>query len=178
MNDLYLLSDPHINHRKMVEPDENGETYRPFKTLEEMNETIIANINLVVRPTDTLYLMGDIVFQKAISEELLSRINGKKRLILGNHDEITPKSYYSKYFTKILAWVLFEQFDFVATHIPIHPVCFRGMALNCHGHMHKETIPDIRYMNVSAERVNYEPVHVEVVAKFAKFARAIGQDNG
>jgi calcineurin-like phosphoesterase family protein len=176
MKDVYLFGDLHANHRKMTEVNEFGNTYRPFRKVEEMNERLIENINRVVRPKDSLYLLGDVVFQKSISEPLLSRINGKKRLIVGNHDEITPNSYYSKYFSKILLWTIFEEFDFVATHIPIHHSCFRGMALNCHGHMHKDTIPDIRYMNVSAERVNYEPVHIEVVAKFAKFARAMGED--
>lgn len=174
--DLYFFADLHGNHLKMTLPDEFGKTYRPFKSVEEMNEAIINNINRVVGPKDILYLMGDVLFQKSISEHLLASINGKKRLIVGNHDEITPNSYYSKYCSKILLWTIFEEFDFVATHIPIHPLCFRGMALNLHGHMHKDTIPDIRYMNVSAERINYEPVHIEVVAKFAKLARAMGED--
>ena len=171
MSELYFISDTHLGHRKLVD-----EKYRPFSSVEEMNEIIINNINRIVSPNDTLYILGDVVFQKASSEHLLARINGKKRLILGNHDEITPKSYYSQYFSKILLWQRFEQFDFVATHIPMHPLNFRGMALNLHGHMHRDTIPDIRYMNVSAERINYETIHVDVIKQFAKLARAMGED--
>jgi calcineurin-like phosphoesterase family protein len=53
-----------------------------------MNETIINNFNSVVKPKDTVYMLGDICFlpRKKLME-VLHRFNGKKHLIYGNHDK-------------------------------------------------------------------------------------------
>lgn len=167
MSELYFISDLHLNHAKLVEPQKYGQSYRPFTCLEHMNETIINNINGEVTDKDRLYILGDVVFQKASSEHLLARIKGKKTLIVGNHDEITKNSYYIKYFKEILVWQQFEQYGFVCSHIPLHPSCFRGSRFNLHGHLHKELVlkndgkPDTRYLNVCVERTNYKPLHVD-----------------
>jgi len=36
---------------------------------------------------------------------------------------------------------------------------------NIHGHLHSNTIPDARYVNVSAEQVNYTPIDFEEIRK-------------
>lgn len=62
-----------------------------------MNETLIANYNSLVSKKDTVYLLGDLT-QKLEPQEansLLSRLNGKKTLLIGNHDK------YKKYDAKI-----------------------------------------------------------------------------
>lgn len=164
MNESFFISDLHLNHKKIIEPDPStGERYRPFETVEEMNETIINNINSVVTDKDKLYILGDVVFQKASSEHLLARIKGNKRLILGNHDEIGQNSYYLKYFHEITLWKKFKDQGFVCSHMPLHPTQFRGCDLNVHGHVHKDSLPDNRYMNVCIEKTGYSPVHLEVI---------------
>jgi len=165
MNESFFISDLHLNHRKLVEPNAiTGERYRPFETIEEMNETIINNINSVVTDKDKLYILGDVVFQKASSEHLLARIKGNKRLVLGNHDEMGQNSYYLKYFHEITVWKHFDHLGFVCSHIPMHPSQFRGEAiLNLHGHVHKDSLNDLRYMNVCVEKTGYAPVHLDTI---------------
>lgn len=66
--------------------------FRPFVSVEEMNETILNNINRVVQPNDTLYHLGDWSFDKTRrsrtnnAEEFRDRVNCKVILITGNHD--------------------------------------------------------------------------------------------
>jgi calcineurin-like phosphoesterase family protein len=53
-----------------------------------MNETIIQNWNRCVSPNDTVYHLGDFCFAKTSQQidEVGKRLNGKKILIAGNHD--------------------------------------------------------------------------------------------
>ena len=54
-----------------------------------MNETLIRNWNLVVSPQDIVFHLGDVAFEKdeAKRDWLISRLNGEKHLIWGNHDK-------------------------------------------------------------------------------------------
>lgn len=168
MVNKWFMADLHLNHEFMTEIDPmTGQSYRPFKTVEEMNNTIIDNINKVVKPKDKLYLMGDVLFKPATSEHLLKRIKGKKQLIIGNHDDIKKNTrYYVDHFDKILLWKKFKDEGFVCTHIPLRPDGIRDCILNVHGHIHKANLPEPCYLNVSAENTNYAPVHMDTVLTY------------
>ncbi len=59
---------------------------RPFSSVDEMNEAMIANWNGVVKNCDTVYVIGDFAWKTDKAEEFLTRLKGKKVLIMGNHD--------------------------------------------------------------------------------------------
>jgi calcineurin-like phosphoesterase family protein len=50
-----------------------------------MNEALIANWNARVTPKDEVYVIGDFAFNRAVAHA--SRLNGKKHLVIGNHDK-------------------------------------------------------------------------------------------
>jgi calcineurin-like phosphoesterase family protein len=53
-----------------------------------MDETLIANWNAVVRPGDTVYLVGDVSFHRRENTlALLSQLQGGIGLVCGNHDK-------------------------------------------------------------------------------------------
>jgi len=73
--------------------DDNGDKYRNFKlsrkSIENMDEEIISNINAVVGVDDQLWHLGDFAWGKQCHEfyDYRKRINCKDmRLIWGNHD--------------------------------------------------------------------------------------------
>lgn len=79
----YFTSDLHLFHSNVIK-----HANRPFKNVDEMNEALVNNINSRVKSNDDLYLLGDISFgTRDNTYEILSRINGIKYLILGNHDK-------------------------------------------------------------------------------------------
>lgn len=49
-NRLFFTSDTHFNHTNILQY-----CNRPFKTIDQMNETIITNWNRVVGPDDVIY---------------------------------------------------------------------------------------------------------------------------
>lgn len=132
-----------------------------FKSREEHDETLLANIEDTCGKRDTLYLLGDIYFNTTgyeFAERLRSSV-GHLHLILGNHDfgngkkqdvlldflnrgyidSIKSLSKYKK------AWL---------SHAPIHPEELRGR-VNIHGHVHYATLDDDRYFNLSVENTKH-----------------------
>lgn len=79
---VWFTSDLHFWHKNICKY-----CNRPYSNVEEMNETIIANWNSVVKDDDTVFVLGDLGFcgyEKL--EPLMARLKGKKYLIQGNHD--------------------------------------------------------------------------------------------
>ena len=83
MGSLWFTSDQHFGHEKI-------RLYcdRPFATVEEMNEAMIAAWNSVVNKGDTVYHLGDF-FLCDVQEarEIRKRLNGSICLLRGNHDK-------------------------------------------------------------------------------------------
>lgn len=60
---------------------------RGFESVEAMNEYMISRWNKKVRKNDEVVILGDFSIDKGEkTNELLRRLNGRKYLIIGNHD--------------------------------------------------------------------------------------------
>lgn len=164
----FLTSDTHFGHRLMCKVDEStGCTYRPWDTIEEMNEALVDNWNSIVRPKDTIYHLGDVVINRSVLP-ILSRLNGKKILIKGNHDVFRAEEYL-QYFTDLRGSATLD--GMICTHIPIHPNSLERWGKNIHGHLHTHNVmredwyngiyPDPRYLCVSVEQTDYTPISLE-----------------
>ncbi len=84
MKKVFFSSDYHLNHTNIIKYSK-----RPFAIVEEMNEAIISRYNSRVGPNDELWFLGDFILgrdQVKEAEIFLSRMHGRKHLILGNHD--------------------------------------------------------------------------------------------
>lgn len=80
----FLTSDLHFGHRNIIHIGKG----RPFTTIEEHDKALIDNWNSVVTPGDLVYILGDFSIETNVDEirKPLSKLNGQKILILGNHD--------------------------------------------------------------------------------------------
>jgi calcineurin-like phosphoesterase family protein len=79
----YFTSDTHYGHTNIIKY-----CNRPFKSVEEMNDVLVKNINSKVQPGDVLWHLGDFAMGGELNvREFRDRINCKRiNLILGNHD--------------------------------------------------------------------------------------------
>jgi calcineurin-like phosphoesterase family protein len=162
MRRIFVVSDTHFNHANILKfLDEEGKHFRgdKFKDATEMNKYMVACWNKVVTHEDIVYHLGDVYFgpQKE-ANELLHRLNGHKRLILGNHDDGKDTVLHQN-FEEILGWRVFKEFKCVLTHVPVHTDSLGNPKItrNIHGHIHQRKIPDERYVNVSVEQIDYTP---------------------
>ena len=81
-NKIWFTSDTHFFHDKIVEYSQ-----RPFASVEEMNEELIARWNSVVHRDGIVFHLGDFCFGKPDKwNHILDRLKGRIYLVLGNHD--------------------------------------------------------------------------------------------
>lgn len=164
--DIWIISDTHFNHQKILgfRNRETGERVRPFDSVEEMNEHLIACWNSVVKKGDLVYHLGDVFFgpQKDYLP-IHRRLRGSKRLIIGNHDNIRFFAQY-ELFGKIQLWKPLPDHGILLSHVPLEKdQLTRGSVefVNVHGHIHEKSTPEGPYQCVCVEKTNYTPVNIE-----------------
>jgi len=80
----YFTSDLHLGHVNILKPEYCD---RPWPDVLAMDEGLIAAYNSVVKPDDEVIIIGDLAMgDKGRIPWLVSRLNGKKHIVLGNHD--------------------------------------------------------------------------------------------
>lgn len=162
-HEIYLISDTHFGHTNtwaLFKQNDGVTPLRPFSSTEEMDEKMIDNWNRTVRIQDHVYHCGDVLINKKYFH-LLGRLQGHKRLVMGNHD-IYEYGKYADYFEKIMACRVFS--DMILSHIPLreNQITTR-FGVNIHGHLHGNMINDPRYLSVCVEQTNYTPLHIDEV---------------
>ena len=174
MSNTFITSDTHWGHAGIVRfLNGDGSKLRPWATTEEMDEAMIEKWNVLVRPNDTVYHLGDVVINRR-ALPTLGRLNGEMILVKGNHDVFRLEEY-TPYFKDIRGVGVLD--NFVLSHIPIHPASLELWKGNFHGHLHsnrvlqagshwgvKETI-DQRYLCLSVEHTNFQPISLEDAKK-------------
>lgn len=157
---ILFTSDTHFFHEKVI-----GYSNRPFKTGEEMNEYMIQQWNRKVSPNDTIYHLGDFSFAREDkTERVLQRLNGKKILILGNHDKGMKSLFH--YFETVTSYHELKQGSdtFILCHYPMarwNKGHYGSYML--HGHCHASYTADGRIMDVGVDNCNYAPITLEEV---------------
>jgi len=109
---IYLASDNHWWHGNVI-----GFCNRPFTSVEYMNEKMVEKWNLVVKPEDTVYYLGDFSLAIRPVETITPRLNGIKKIVPGNHDWIFPN--HKKFKKDPQKWTNFYQ-DAGWEILPIH----------------------------------------------------------
>ena len=155
MINTFFIGDTHFFHKNIMKFEP---VFRPFSTMDEHNEVLVNRWNSVVKPNDIVWHLGDVVFGCAENLAIMDRLNGKKKLVLGNHDRF-EMTHYMKYFTHIYGVAAYQ--GFVLTHIPVADSQFWRYKGNIHGHIHSRTMDDPRYINVSVEAINLTPINFE-----------------
>lgn len=161
MKERWVISDTHFGHAGICKftHHDTGVKIRPWDDVEEMNEDMIRMWNEVVKPGDRVYHLGDVVMEKKYLP-IMSRLNGKKVLMLGNHDCFSAKEYL-KYFEDVRGYTIYEKV--IMSHIPVHPDIKERWKMNIHGHLHTNAIDDPWYQNVSVEQIGFKPILLEEV---------------
>ena len=174
MSKTWVYSDPHFYHKNIVKfEDYDGKKIRPWATVEEMTEDMIRWYNELVNEEDRVYILGDVAFSVANMERSVSRMKGRKCLILGNHDPVKIKKYIHL-FDDVRGYV--QRQGFIMSHIPIHPDSLGRWKLNIHGHLHGNAISgkklgsgftevDKRYFNACVENTNFKPILLDEILK-------------
>lgn len=167
MSEVFFVSDTHFGHRGILSFD-STKKFRPFETIEEHDNHLVKVWNDIVSPLDIVYHLGDFCFGKD-NLERASELNGKKRLVMGNHD-MYPAQDYLKYFEKLSGCMEYK--GMVLSHMPVHVNQLSRYYMNVHGHLHTNHVlnehghQDSRYFNACVENHNLRPVPLHEVYNY------------
>lgn len=183
---IYFTADLHLNHRNAIKF-----TQRPFKDVDEMNRQLIENYNSIVRPNDTVYILGDAAMYRVSDEyklkALLVSLNGHKTLVIGNHDD---KHLYDC-FEQVMAYkeLNYHKRKIILFHYPIVDNEWNGgyghgkemgkknrknASIMLHGHIHskgphynrKNRHNDVFKYDVGVDANDYKPVSIDQIFDF------------
>jgi calcineurin-like phosphoesterase family protein len=168
MTHIFFSSDPHYNHDNIIKL-----AGRPFTDVVDMNETMIALTNERVGHDDDHFICGDFMYEPkrdghVTLDELMARLNGRKHLIIGNHDlenedVLTHPGWTSVQFYHELRY---GKSRFVLCHYPLETWrnAHRGW-YHLHGHCHgglKRVIP--HRLDVGVDCLpDFGPIHIDHV---------------
>lgn len=171
---VFVTSDTHFCHDKEFLWKGRG-----FSSVEEMNEALVKRWNKVVKNTDTVYHLGDVMLtdnKKGL--EYVRRLHGKIILITGNHDtDLRLKLLLAErnISGEGLAFRFkYDQTPFYVSHFPTIAATmdkkkFSQHIIGLHGHTHNKTPwidPKNPFMyDVGVDAHNLTPVSLlEVIA--------------
>ena len=173
----YFIADLHFGHNNIIKL-----CNRPFSSVDEMDEAFVSAWNAKVKKkADTVYIVGDLVWEKADPLKYLQRLNGRKVLITGNHDKKwLTKNDYSEYFDQIVPYLEIKSnnVDITLCHYPMlewknsRKLGSKKLGYLIHGHIHNRYCDDYKtlYMmphalNAGADINGFAPVSFEELIK-------------
>ena len=179
MPSVFLVSDTHFGHTGVCRFTRNdGVTkLRPWDSPEEMDEAMVRAWNERVKPTDKVYHLGDVVINRR-ALKTLSRLNGDKVLIRGNHD-IFRDDEYREYFRELRAYHVMN--GMILSHIPVHSDSLGRFGVNIHGHLHANRVMKARGVHADTGEVLYSNYidpryHCVCVEQLPDFAPMLFED--
>jgi len=89
--DTYVISDHHFGHGKVEDFEPCRIKARKSDSVDTFEDMLIKRHNAVVRPEDNVLFLGDFAFNSP--SNWASKLNGRKHLILGNHDRPAHQAY-------------------------------------------------------------------------------------
>jgi calcineurin-like phosphoesterase family protein len=174
---IFLSSDYHFGHDREFIWQARG-----FQSVEEMNQQIVERHNLLVGPSDKVYILGDLCLggggDEALSanKKLIESLNGHLYIIFGNHDTPNRIKMYSdcKNVDGICGWstVLdYRKYHFYLSHFPtmtanLEKESLKQCLLNLYGHTHQKSnfyqdIPMVYHVGVDSH--DCFPVSLDVI---------------
>ena len=158
----YFTADQHFGHTGIIRY-----CNRPFDSVRDMDAFLIQSHNSVVSPEDDCYMLGDFTMttNQDYIRSILSKLNGRKHLILGNHDELKPFRYVDLGFTTVHTALVRESpifGRFILIHDPVS-CCIDREALWLCGHVHDLFFSIRNVANVGVDIWHYKPVTLQQI---------------
>lgn len=158
---VFFTGDTHFGDPRVLRIDR-----RPFKTIPEHDEALIANWNEAVSETDEVWHLGDFALHVRPEriDELLGQLKGRKHLITGNNDG--PATLAAKGWASVQAYAELhvDGYGLVLCHYAFRTWKNMGRGwIDLHGHSHGKLKPQTRQFDVGVDAWDYRPVSLATV---------------
>jgi len=158
---VFFTSDTHFGDPRVLRIDK-----RPFGTVAEHDEALIANWNETVSPDDEVWHLGDFALHVPPERihELLSQLHGRKHLITGNNDG--PATLAAEGWASVQAYA---ELNVGGRAVVMCHYAFRTWKnmgrgwIDLHGHSHARLKPQTRQYDVGVDAWDYRPVTLDTI---------------
>ena len=150
---LFFTADTHFGDHRAINIH-----CRPFATVAEMDEAMIAGWNAVIGQEDEVWHLGDVARRPADMAALLGRLHGIKHLVRGNNDDPATGAAAGWSSVQDYAELTIDGTPLVLCHYPFRS--WNGQhrrAINLHGHSHGRLKPLPRQHDVGVDARGYRP---------------------
>lgn len=166
MSKIYIIGDTHFNHHNIIEYCD-----RPFESVADMNDCLIANWNSVVNDDDKVIVNGDFALGgRDTIVGIGQQLKGHKLLILGNHDRASRNVYYEAGFEYVSQYPIIVDEFYIISHTPQY-IQNKSVYANIFAHIHTNPMYNSvssRSFCTSVERINYFPMSFDSIKKAMK----------
>ena len=157
----YFTSDTHFGDMRVLRFD-----HRPFATLPEHDEALVARWNERVGAGDTVWPLGDFALgpPPARAAAILDALRGEKHLIAGNNDDAATLALPGWASVRHYAELVVDARALVLCHYAFRTWNGIGRgAVNLHGHSHNKLTPMPKQYDVGVDAQGFRPVTLSEV---------------
>ena len=164
-NNIWFIADPHFGHAKIIEY-----CHRPFADIGAMNAELVFRWNAKVKKDDVIWCLGDFALgSKDNVKKFVSQLNGKIKLVMGNHDSRKVSFYYDAGFYRVYDHPVLIANNILLSHLPYDGSKLKSSGmLNLYGHVHSSMLHDTITSNrvcCCVERWDYSPISWKEIQK-------------
>lgn len=142
---VYFAGCLHFGHKWMA-------NHRGFQDEFHHDEHIINNWNKVIKKKDLVWILGDVTMESKEHYYRLDQLNGRKKVVLGNHDLPEHTRELLNYVETVAGVVDYK--GYILSHMPIHPNEIGFCRGNIHAHIHENKLHEVfisnRYLDADA----------------------------
>ena len=159
---IWVCADLHLQDKKITE-------FEKFNSVEEHDKYVIERYNSVVGKDDLVYILGDLGFTPKDSlAKLVRQLNGRKILLIGNHDTLKDNDYITMGIIQVIRRPVYYSDKIVLNHIPMEECLNSRNSICVHGHIHNNLLNLPNFFNVNVELTDYLPVNIKVFVEKAE----------
>ncbi len=161
----WFTADYHLSHKNII-----GYCNRPFTNVEEMNATILNNLEHKVKQGDKLYFLGDLSFKKDTALMFFKKFSDIEiHFVIGNHDHTDVIKLAENYCDSVsrLEDIQIEDQPITVCHYAMrvwNKSIFNAWQL--HGHSHGTLVPFRNQYDIGIDNNNFYPVSYRELLPF------------
>ena len=175
---IWYTADQHFDHGAIIQYCDRPFPFDPdnikdsLRAIGRMNRHIIEEHNKLVKPSDTVWHLGDFTMRGRdhrghVRKKFVRPLHGNKHLIYGSHEKFTPHEYIDMGFSSVHTSYHQELLDIYLTHDPAVSIVRKDKLWLC-GHVHTLFKTSGNVINVGVDQWNLRPVHLDEIIQLGK----------
>ncbi len=158
---VFFTADTHFGDVRIL-----NTARRPFRTIADHDEALVARWRETVGPGDEIFHLGDFApgYAAGALDDLFERLPGRRHLVTGNNDDDATRTHGGWVSVRPYAEMEVEGTTCVLCHYAFRTWFRMGKgSVDLHGHSHGKLKPETRQFDVGVDLWDYRPVTLDAM---------------